>query len=154
MVLVITMLAALLAVGAVMLSLQVNSTKSTALVKDSRSALYCAEAGIAFARNQLTASQSIWNDLLAGNPPAGFQYPLTGDFDQDGVDDFSVTIRDDGDDTDLTTDSNTTIIVISECTKFAGKAPATVMEVISMQGQGFSYRNQSGQGAANTGNAN
>ncbi len=155
MVLVITVLAALLAIGAIGLSLQLDSTKSTSLVKDSRSALYCAEAGIAFARNELTANRNIWNDLLdadtANDPP---WYPLVGDYDQDGVNDFSVTVRDDGDDTDLTTDSNDTIIVVSVCTKFLPRAPSTVMEVISMQGQGFSYRNQSGQGAGNTGNAN
>ena len=154
MVLVITVLAALLAVGAIGLSLQLGSTKSAGLVKDSRSALYCAEAGIAAARNILTANRSIWNDLLDGDPsndPAW--YPITGDIDNDGIADYSVTVRDDGDDTDPTTDDNDTIIVISVCTKYTD-APSSVMEVISMQGQGHSYRNQSGQGSGNTGNAN
>lgn len=154
MVLVITVLAALLAIGAIGLSLQLNSTKSATLVKDNRAALYCAEAGIAKARNVLVANRSVWNDLLDGNPNALPWYPITGDIDGDGVDDYSVTIRDDGDDTTLTADSNDTIIVTSACTKFLPAAPATVIEVISMQGQGNEYRNQSGQGAGNTGNAN
>lgn len=157
MVLVITVLAALLAVGAIGLSLQLNSTKSATLVKDSRSALYCAEAGIAAARNILTANRAVWNDLLAWNADNTLTkpvwYPITGDIDDDGVMDFTVTIRDDGDDLDPLTDFNDTIIVVSVCTKY-GDSPSSVMEVISLQGGGHSYRNQSGQGSGNTGNAN
>lgn len=155
MVLVVTVLAALLAVGAIGLSLQLDSSKSASLVKDSRSSLYCAEAGIAKARLLLTANRDLWNNLLDAdttNDPVW--YPITGDIDADTVDDYTVTVRDDGDgDDDPTTDFNDTIIVESVCTKF-DTAPATVLEVISMLGQGFGYRNQSGQGAGNTGNAN
>ena len=61
--------------------------------------------------------------------------------------------RFDGDDTDENADINATIVVTSTCVKYGG-APSQVMEVISMQTSGHSYRNQSGQGSGNTGNAN
>jgi hypothetical protein len=168
MILVITIMATLLAVGAVGLSLQLNDTKTTRLVKSHRASLFCAESGLAAARNILTSNRSAWNDMLDdlqtgtdvnNNDPAfyknGTTIGITGDIDvpADGEDDYVVTIRDDGDDTDFATDSNDTIIVESTCTKFSN-APATVIEVISMEGQGNAYRNQSGQGPGNTGNAN
>lgn len=154
MVLVITVLAALLGIGAISLSLQLNSTKSATLVKDSRSSLYCAEAGIAAARNELTANRSAWDALLADPTGADFPfYPIQGDIDGDGTADFTVTIKDDGDDLDFTTDVNGTIIVTSVCDKF-DNAPATIIEVIRIAAQGHTYRNQSGQGSGNTGNAN
>lgn len=158
MVLVITVLAALLAIGAIGLSLQLNSTKSAGLAKDSRSALYCAEAGIAAGRNLLAANRAVWDDILDTDPlnnPDWYD-PVTGilgDIDNDGVNDYSVTIKDDGDDTNLAADSNDTIVVMSVCTKYSN-TPISVTEVISMRGGGHSYRAQSGQGSGNTGNAN
>jgi len=158
MVLVITILAALLGIAAVGLSLQLNSTKSTTLIKESREALFCAEAGLAAGRNVITSNRSDWTDVLAGNAvswysntdPKGF----TGDADNDGVGgDYWVTIEDDGDDADKATDINDTIIVTSSCVLFPN-SPASVIEVISLRGQGHAYRSQSGQGSGNTGNAN
>ena len=159
MVLVITILAALLGIAAVGLSLQLNSTKSTTLIKESREALFCAEAGLAAGRNVITTNRSDWNDVLAGNAiswysntdPKGF----TGDADNDGVGgDYWVTIEDDGEaDGDKAVDSNDTIIVKSTCVLFPN-SPASVIEVISLRGIGHAYRSQSGQGSGNTGNAN
>ena len=159
MVLVITILAALLGIAAIGLSLQLNSTKSTGLIKDTRAALYCAEAGLAAARATLIANREEWGDVLNGDPVTWYSTTdpegITGDADGDGVTgDYSVTIRDDGDDTVFTTDDNDTIIVTSTCLLYETTAPASVIEVISMLGQGHAYRNQSGQGSGNTGNAN
>ena len=156
MVLVITILAALLGIAAVGLSMQLNSTKSTGLVKDKRAALYCAEAGLATARQTLILNRSDWDDVLAGIQPAGGWYNITtptdplgmtGDADGLGTaDDYTVTIRDDGDDTDLTTDSNNTIIVTSTCLLYADRAPATVIEVLAIVPTGLQYGDQGNQG--------
>lgn len=166
MVLVITILAALLGIAAIGLSLQLNSTKSTALVKDSRASLYCAEAGLAAARAALIQNRSDWNNVLDGSsigtwyvlPPAipPEEVGIVGDLDGIGplTADYSVVIRDDADgDNNLDRDNNDTIIVTSTCLLYP-TAPATVTEIISLMGRGQAYRNQSGQGSGNTGNAN
>jgi hypothetical protein len=155
-VLVMTILAALLVAGAIALSLQLGATRQAGLVKSSRSALYCAEAGLQFARDVLIDNRASWSLILdadASNDPVW--YPITGEIDEpaDGALDYQVTVRDDGDDTNLAADSNDTIIVVSRCTKYAD-APAEVMEVISMTGSSHAYRAQAGQGPGNTGNAN
>jgi hypothetical protein len=159
MVLVITILAALLGIAAVGLSLQLNSTKSTSLVKEQRAALYCAEAGLAGARSTLIKNRGEWEDVLDGPGfPTWYANPLgiTGDIDGAPVTvDYSVTIRDDGEaDGDLTADTNNTIIVTSKCLRYDSTAPVTVIEVLSVLPQGHSYRDQSGQGAAKTNNQN
>lgn len=166
MVLVITILAALLAIGAIGLSLQLNSTKSTKLIKESRASLYCAEAGLAAARSLLVSNASSWNTILTETPNAvpAFPawYPISRSLDDDdgsGIiddvgdsDDYEVTIADDGDDNDPLTDINRTIVVTSTCLN--DSVPSTIIEVISLGAEGDAYRNQSGQGVGNTGNAN
>jgi Tfp pilus assembly protein PilX len=158
MVLVITILAALLGIAAIGLSLQLNSTKSTALIKDTRAALYCAEAGLAASRVTIIANRNDWNDILDGTGAPWYSavapLGLTGDANGDGTTgDYSVTFVDDGDDADPATDSNDTIVITSTCLLFP-TAPASVTEVVSLLGQGHVYRNQGGGGAGNTGNQN
>ena len=41
----------------------------------------------------------------------------------------------------------------STCLKYP-ESPKSVTELVRYEGGGYSYRNQSGQGAGNTGNAN
>ena len=159
MVLVITILAALLGIAAIGLSLQLNSTKSAGLVKSTRSSLYCAEAGLQAARATIVANRATWNDVLATatTNPTWYGAGISGDFDNDGTGgDYLVTIKDDGDDGDPDTDDNDTIVVTSVCTNpaLANVAPATVIELISLKGQGHTYRAQSGCGPGNTGNCN
>lgn len=161
MVLVITILAALLGIAAIGLSLQLDSTKSAGLIRDSRTSLYCAEAGLAAARETLITNYSDWNKVLDGTgapwysatPPLG----ITGDANKDGAAtaDFSVTFTDDGEeDGDTTVDSNQTIIVTSTCLLYP-RAPTQVIEVLSLlAGAGCAYRDQAGQGCGNLNNAN
>jgi Tfp pilus assembly protein PilX len=153
MVLVITILAALLGIAAVGLSLQLNSTKSTTLIKDKRSALFCAEAGLAKARAVLVQNRNTWNDVLDGTGAPWYStvdpLGITGDANGDLADgDYTVTIRDDGDDTDPTTDTNNTIIVTSTCLLFPNSAPATVLEVLAIVPTGQAYSDQANQGSA------
>ncbi|HTM21094.1 MAG TPA: hypothetical protein VL172_11315, partial [Kofleriaceae bacterium] len=70
-------LVALLAGGAVMLSLQLGSTKQVALASSARGALFCAESGLVGSRDFITANATDWPNMLAGNDVDG--YPVTGD---------------------------------------------------------------------------
>ena len=160
MVLVITILAALLGIAAVGLSIQLNSTKSTSLIKDKRAALFCAEAGLANAREILIQNRGEWSTVLSGtatgwyNLSTGAPLGITGDADnQGGAQDYTVTIRDDGDDTDPASDQNNTIIVTSTCLLYASTAPATVLEVLSIVPAGNQYADQANQGSAGTNEA-
>ena len=165
MVLVITILAALLGIAAVGLSIQLNSTKSIGLIKDTRASLYCAEAGLQAARDIIVSNRKDWNKVLSNTPGLSwYQYPdggptnpegITGDADGDGItNDYSVTFVDDGDDADPTTDDNDTIVVTSKCLLYDDMTPVSITEVLSLRGLGHIYRNQSGGGPGNTGNEN
>ncbi len=159
MVLVMVILVAMLAGGAVALSLQLGSTKQVGLASDSRGALYCAEAGLSAARPVIGARYADWVDVLdtdPGNDPTW--YPFTGDLDGDGTDDYLVTMRDNDDETapavnDTTRDNDLKIFVISSCTRYPD-TPREVLELIKYEGGGAIYRNQSGCGSGNTGNCN
>lgn len=159
MVLVMVILVALLAGGAVALSLQLGSTKQVGLASDSRGALYCAEAGLVAARPVIGARYADWESILdadAGNDPDW--YPFSDDIDGDGVNDYVVTMRDNDDEAaptpnDPTRDNDLKIFVISSCLKYPD-TPREVLELVKYQGGGAGYRAQSGSGAQNTGNEN
>jgi len=159
MVLVITILAALLAGAAVALYLQVTSTRAAGLSSHMRSALYCAEAGLAAARNVIANDPDSWPSLLDEDDTEPAWYPIEGDIDGDDVPDYRVTVRDNDDefpddDLDPYHDSDGRIIIVSECTKYSN-APREVLEVISLEETpGHDYADQSGYGGANAGNRN
>lgn len=160
MVLVMTILAALLAGGAVALYLQLSSTRSAGSIRESRSALYCSEAGLQAAREVVGANYAEWVNILDGDPSTDptTWYPITGDLDGDGTADYEVRIRDNDDElpplpNDPTRDNDLRVFVISRCTKYTD-TPREVLELVKFEGGGNVYRNQSGQGAGNTGNAN
>lgn len=152
-------LVALLAGGGIALYVTVQGTKSTGYLKANRSALYCAEAGLSAARAKLAEDPTQWNALLDGdaaNDPAW--YPVTGDLDGDGAADYEVTVRDNDDElppaaNDPTHDSDLGILIVSRCTKYP-ETPRQVFELVFFELGNSAYRDQSGQGAGNTGNAN
>ena len=158
---VLMVVSSLMTVGLLAIYLTLSETKSTSYVTDAKAALYCAEAGLAKARSQIAANFGAWPQLLdadASNDPAW--YPITGDLDTpaDGVSDFTVTVRDNDDEpvgtaNDPTHDNDLRIYIVSKCTRYP-ETPREVTELIYYQGGGNSYRNQSGQGAGNTGNSN
>ncbi|HTJ45779.1 MAG TPA: hypothetical protein VL463_26935 [Kofleriaceae bacterium] len=158
---VLLVVSSLMTVGLLAIYLTLGETKSTAYAVDSKSALYCAEAGLAKARPLIGANYASWAAILSNdtaNIPSW--YPVTGDIDvpADNVNDFSVTIRDNDDEptgspNDLTKDNDMRVFVISKCTRYP-ETPREVTELIYYTGGGNAYRNQSGQGAGNTGNSN
>lgn len=146
MVVVITILAALLAGGAVALTLQLGSTRQTAVVKSSKTAMYCAEAGLASARFTIQANYQLWNQLLDTDPDNDPSwYPIEGDIDDppDGVNDYIVTVYDDDDDADKNSDINSAVFIRSRCVKYP-QTPAEILELMSLSGDTHCYSNQKG----------
>lgn len=152
-------LIALLAGGGIALYVQVSSTKSTSYLVSSRGALYCAEAGLAAGRRVIGQNVEKWPQLLdaddANNPD---WYPITGDLDNDGTADYEVTIRDNDDELPPDTnnplaDNDLAVFVVSRCTRYP-ETPREVFELVMFSTGGGGYRDQAGQGAGNTGNAN
>jgi len=152
---------ALSVVGMLAAYLTVAETKSTSYEVDANAALYCAEAGLAKARPLIGSNYASWAAMLDTDPTNDPSwYPITGDLDvpPDGVDDFVVTIKDNDDEPpgapdDPTHDNDMRVFIVSKCTRYP-ETPREVTELIYYKGGGNAYRNQAGQGAGNTGNAN
>jgi hypothetical protein len=152
---------ALLAGGALAMYLQLADTRSAQYVTESRASLYCAEAGLARARRFVSINVQLWPAMLDdddGNDPEG--YPIEGRLDgaTTGPPDFRVVIRDNDDELPPAAnnpglDTDGTIFMVSTCLRYPD-TPREVLEMISFSGGGFNYRNQSGQGAGGTNNAN
>ena len=148
---------ALLAVGGLAMYLVLADTRSAQYVTESRAALFCAEAGLSGARDYIQNHTTDWPAMLDSNPandPAG--YPVTGDLDGDGVPDWQVTIRDNDDEfptNNPNVDSDGAVYMVSVCTAYPD-TPREVLELVSFTGGGTNYRNQAGQGAGGSNNAN
>jgi hypothetical protein len=161
MLVVMIVMAALMTAGGLAIYVSTSETRSTGYVAANRQALFCAEAGLAAARSHVTANYAQWGAVLdadAGNDPAW--YPVRGYLDDDatGEFDYEVTIRDNDDEiapavNNAAQDSDLQVYVSATCLKYP-ETPRTVTELVQYQGGGYTYRNQSGQGAGNTGNAN
>jgi hypothetical protein len=148
----ITMLltVSLLAGGAVLLGMQLSSTKSVDVQKTRTLALHCAEAGIAAARREVAAGYPQWTTTnicnqpaplgtgtcvvgAAGNEPT-FLSAIVRDLDvpADGNPDFRIHIVDDDDgDGDMSKDNNLQVFVVSTCIKY-GDIKQQVRELIKV----------------------
>jgi hypothetical protein len=170
MLVVATLILALLAGGGVMVYMQLQSTRTATLVKSEKSALYCAEAGLAASVDILVNNVASWPALLAGNPanyPPWYHFDpisgltgITGDLDNppDGIDDYVVTVRDNDDElpplpNDPTRDIDQRIFAHALCTKYPD-TPREVIHLVQFTGGGHAYRNQSGFGSGGSGNRN
>jgi hypothetical protein len=161
MLLVVVLLTSLLAAAATAGYLISIETRSTAMVTTQRRALFCAEAGLAAARDVMLAGHASWDSVLdgaAGNDPAW--YPVRGRTDgaDVGPPDFEVTLRDNDDEVapfadDPTHDNDLRVFMVSRCLRHTD-TPRTVIELIEDRITGEAYRSQGGRGALNTGNGN
>ena len=149
-VVVMIILIALLAAGAVAIRLQMSDTRSTGLVRQSRDSLFCAEAGLAAARETVAnwGREGRWNSLLTADTaddPTG--YPISVDTDGDTEEDYNVVIVDNDDgDGNPEADADQRVFIVSTCTRNAN-TPRTVRELIRFNAIANSYSNQAGQGA-------
>jgi hypothetical protein len=153
------MITALIGIGGLAMYLQLADTRSARYINEARGSLFCAEAGLSVARPYVANHAIDWPQMLDDdddNDPDG--YPIEGDLDGDGDADFRVEIRDNDDElppatNDSGVDIDATVFIVSTCLRYPD-TPREVLEMVSYGGGGFNYRNQSGQGAGGTNNAN
>lgn len=162
--LMITMIiiAILLAGGALIVGLQVKSTRSTDLSTNSKAALHCAEAGLAAARPVVAANYAQWNTSLCTSAlcaePAWLA-AIDHDLDNpvDGSGDFIVNLKDDDDElpplvNDPTRDNNLKVFIVVTCTKYPGMRKQ-ISELLEYNAGGNCYQSQLG-GCGGNNNSN
>ena len=157
-------ISSLLAGAAVLVSMQLASNRSSDVTRSGLASMYCAEAGLAVARNAVALNYNNWNAALTAYNGV---YPcaepawlsgLTHDIDGDGVADYQLYIKDNDDElppapNDVKVDSDQRIFIVSLCTKYAD-TPKEVEELVEFTGGGQNYRSQQGFGRYSSGNNN
>ena len=154
----VTMLiiAALMAGAGILLQLQLSSSRSSDFTRSGTAALYCAEAGIAAARNVVAQSYQAWNGSMCTNPdpmlctePAWLAAGVgSHDIDGDGDADFLIYLRDNDDELppllpDGNTDNDLQVFVVSRCLAFPD-TPKQVEELVLHNGAPPGYSGQIG----------
>ena len=135
--------------------LTLADTRGVQAIDESRSSLFCAEAGLAGARDYVASHVASWPSMLdasASNDPPG--YTVTGDLDGDGVADWRVTLADNDDEfptNDTTVDTDGLVYMVSTCLAHPD-TPREITALVSVGGGGTNYRTQQGAGGGNTGN--
>lgn len=148
-------IAALLAGAAVLVSMQMSSSRSTELTRNGLAALYCAEAGLAAARSVVTSNYGAWDAALTGNCAdsdcasliePGWLSAISHDLDGDLISDFALYVRDNDDDAmpqDYDSDEDDTVFIVARCTKYPD-SPRQVEELINHRPAMNQYRCQLG----------
>ncbi len=144
--------AALLAGGTVLVSMQMSSNRATEVTSTGTTALYCAEAGIAAARPLIAANYKNWNANLGTNIEPAFLAGISHDIDSDSVNDFVITMRDNDDElltaNNPAVDQDLQVFVTSTCIKYP-ETPKVVVELLRFTGTGNCYNAQQGGNAGN-----
>ncbi len=158
-ILVLLVLAAL--VGALAVRGSTSDLQMAGSQRVARTGFYCAEAGINAARPLIADNYPQWNIILSGGTQNVFAYPIYGDIDGDLVNDYKVTIKDNIDEFPVNvpgTDSDLTVIIVSECINPAfskGAGDRTLQELVTYTGNlGTDYRFQAGHSSTHSGNEN
>lgn len=164
------LISSLLAGAAVLVSMQLSSTRSSDVTRTGMSATYCAEAGLAIARPIVAANYNAWGAALAasaasigsGATPIESAFlttnltPAQHDLDGDSVADFYVYIKDNDDEltgpNNRAVDNDLGVFIVSRCTKY-GETVKEVEELIKYSGGGAGYKAQAG-GVSGNGNSN
>lgn len=143
---------ALIAGGAVLVSMQMSSNRAAEVTNTGVASLYCAEAGLSAARPVVVANYPNWAGNLSTGIEPSWLAGIDHDIDKDGINDFVVTLQDNDDDltgpNDLTTDQDLRIFVVSKCTKYPDN-PKQVEELVRYSGGVQKYKAQAGGNAGN-----
>jgi len=156
---------ALLSGGAVLLGLQLGSTRAAGLSRVKVSALACAEAGLASVRDRIASNYAAWTMSLCNPPPprgtgtcvigspasepAFLQEPLVShDLDGDGSPDFVITLVDNDDEmppltNNLAADNDLQVFVVSTCIANS-ELTRSVAELVRYTPGGNCYSTQAG----------
>lgn len=148
---------ALLAGAGVLLSVQMASNRSSDLTRSGMSALYCAEAGLAAARQVVAENYMNWKAALCTTTTCteptwmvdgidAKTFPKEHDLDGDGQADFTVWLRDNHDEfttNDPAVDSDLQVFLVSKCIKYTD-TPKQVEELILFEGGTECYPGQLG----------
>jgi hypothetical protein len=155
-------ISALMAGAAALVGISTASFQGAQLDRSGIESLYCAEAGLAAARNVVAANYPQWAATLASYPstaePAWLAAGIgSHDIDGDGVADFAVYIKDDADELapladDPTHDNNLRVFLVARCLS-RPDTPRELQELIEVTGGGTCYKTQFG-GCRNDGNTN
>ncbi len=147
MLLTLVIIAALLAGGVVLVSMQLSSNRATDVTRSGLTALHCAEGGLAAARPVVAGNYIDWKNWLApGSGEPTWLGLIDHDLDDDGSDDFVITLKDNDDEqspapNDNTLDSDLRVFIVSTCTKFPD-TPKQISELVTFSGGGQAYDNQ------------
>jgi hypothetical protein len=158
--------------GAVLLNMQLHSSRSVAVVKQRISGQACAEAGLAAARGLVAANYSLWGPSLCNPPPPrGTGTCVIGsptfepvflrspavdhDLDNDGTADFVLTLLDNDDEVapatnNLAVDNDLQVYIVSTCIQNP-ENPIRVSELVRYTPGGTCYSTQLG-GCGGAGN--
>jgi hypothetical protein len=157
----LVLIAALIGGAAVVVSMQLASTKSADVTKIGMSSLYCAEAGLAAAHSAVAANKANWPAALAASAsgdytePTWLQTAFPHNVGSGSGTDFQIYLKDNDDETgsnDLAVDIDGKIFIISRCIKYPDN-PKQVGELIEATGGNSCYESQEG-GCGGNGNAN
>jgi hypothetical protein len=147
-------IAALLAGAATLVALSARATQGAQISRSTKEALFCADSGLAAARDAIANNYPQWNGSLGASVEPAWLGAVRHDIDGDGQPDFAITIRDNDDEapTDPTRDNDLTVWVVSTCTKYP-EARTQVTELVHYNGGGNCYQSQLG-GCGGNNNAN
>ena len=99
---------ALIAGGAVLVSMQMSSNRGAEVTNTGVTALYCAEAGLAAARPVVVSSYLQWTGNLGTGTEPSWLSSIDHDVDNDGATaaDFTITLKDNDDELSGTNDTS------------------------------------------------
>nr|MBA2539733.1 hypothetical protein [Deltaproteobacteria bacterium] len=160
----IIVIVALLGGGAVLVGMQIGSTRSTEVARSNMTALYCAEAGLNAARKPVLDAYTpdgTWGNALGTGTQPTYVNNVAIDHDLDPLDslttdDFQITLVDNDDEIGFTAtpliDNDLQIYVVSTCLKFP-ENKKQVKELIKFKVAQQYYNAQAG-GIGGNNNAN
>jgi hypothetical protein len=144
---------ALLAGAAVLVSMQMSSSRSADVSRGSTLSLHCAEAGLVSARTAVANNLNQWDTALAGYPSTAEPTWLataigSHDIDGDGAADFAIYLLDNEDESsgnDPRHNSDLQVFVVSRCLKYP-ETPREVRELVEFTAGSHVYESQAGGG--------
>ena len=148
----------LLAGAAMLVSIEVNSTRSTGMTRTGVTAMYCAEAGLTGARQVVANNYGQWPNNFCTNPnhdlctePTWIQSGFVHDLDGDGDVDVKVLLVDNDDEVasglanDPAVDVDRRVFIVAKCLTFP-EAQRELSELVEVEGGVACNEAQKGKG--------